>query len=69
MRMLCYCLGITFDDHKTNESRRQEGKVMNVLQLMRRRQQWFGYICRREKEDDIRRVQEMKVKRRRKPKA
>jgi len=35
---------------------------MNVLELMRRRRlQWFGHMCRREKENDIRRVHEMKV--------
>jgi len=37
-------------------------KVMNVLELMRRKLQWFGHIlCKREKEDDIRRVHELKV--------
>jgi len=57
MRMLRYCLGITLE-HKTNESIRQEANVMNVLELMNRiRLQWFRNICRREKEDDIRRVQ------------
>jgi len=29
--------------------------------MRRRRLQWFGHICRREKEDDIRRVHELKV--------
>jgi len=29
--------------------------------MKRRRLQWFGHICRREKEDDIRKVHEMKV--------
>jgi len=62
MRMLRYCLGITFEEHKTNGSIRQEAKEMNVLEPTRRRRlQWFGHICRREKEDDIIRVHEMKV--------
>jgi len=63
MRMLRYCLGVTLEEHKTNESIRQEAKLMNVLELIRRRRlQWFGHnICRREKEDDIRRVHELKV--------
>jgi len=29
--------------------------------MKRRRLQWFGHICRRDKEDDIRKVHEMKV--------
>jgi len=63
MRMLCYCLGTTLEEHKTNKSIRQEAKVRNVLELMRRRRlQRFGHIRRREKEDNIRRVHEMKVK-------
>jgi len=34
---------------------------MNVLELMRRKRlQWFGHICKREKEDDIRGVHELK---------
>jgi len=62
MRMLRYCLGVTLEEHKTKASIRQEAKVINVLELMgRRRLQWFGHICRREKEDDIRRVHELKV--------
>jgi len=57
-----YCLGVTLEEHKTNASIRHEVKVMNVLELMRRRRlQWFGYICRREKEDGIRRVHGLKV--------
>jgi len=51
MKMLYYCLGITFEEHRVNESVRQEEKVMNVLELMRRRLQWLGHICRREKEN------------------
>jgi len=39
MRMLRYCLGITLEEHKTNESIMQEAKVMNVLELMKRRLQ------------------------------
>jgi len=62
MRMLRYCLGVTLEEHKTNESIRQETKVINVLELKRKRRlQWFEHICRREKEDDIRRVHELKV--------
>jgi len=66
IRMLCYCLEITLEEHKTNQSIRQETKVMNVLEPIRRIQ-WFGYICRREKEDGIRRVRTMKVTGKRNP--
>jgi len=47
--MLGYCLGYSFEKHKTNESLRQEANVTNVLELMRRLQ-WFGHTRRREKE-------------------
>ena len=60
--MLRYCLRISLEEHKTNESIRQEANVMSVLDLMRRRRlQWFGHVCRREEDDDIRRVHEMRV--------
>ena len=66
MRMLRYCLKISLEKHKTNESIRQEANVMSVLDLMRRRRlQWFGHMCRREEDDDIRRVHEMRVEGRR----
>ena len=62
MRMLRYCL----EEHKTKESIRQEANVMSALDLMRRRRlQWFGHVCRREEDDDIRRVHEMQVEGRR----
>jgi len=61
MRMLRYCLGATLEEQKTNTSIRQEAKVINVLELMRRRLQWFGHICRRKKEDSIRRLHELKI--------
>jgi len=45
MRMMCYCLGISHGEHKASESIRQEVKVTNVLELMKRRRlQWFGHI-------------------------
>jgi len=40
--MPCYCLGITLEEHKTNKSIRQEVKIMNVLELMKRGLQRFG---------------------------
>jgi len=52
IRMLRYWLGYTLEEHKTNESIRQKAKVMNS---------GLDTSCRREKEDDIRRVHVMKV--------
>jgi len=47
MKMLHCCLRITIEEHKTNKNIRQEAKIMNMLELMRRKRlQWFGHICR-----------------------
>ena len=66
MRMLRYCLGISLEEHRTNESIREEANVMNILDMMKRRRlQWFGHVCRREREEDIRKVYELRVEGRR----
>jgi len=36
--------------------------VTIVLELVKRRLQWFVQICKKEEEDDIRRVHEIRVK-------
>jgi hypothetical protein len=58
MRMLRYCLGISLEKHKTNESIRQEANVMSVFDLRRRRRLQCLHVCRREEYDDLRRVHE-----------
>jgi len=63
MRMIyaTYCLGGTVEEHKIKGSIRRKAKIMNVLEMMRKRRiQWFGHICRKEQKY-IRRVHEMKV--------
>ena len=35
MRMLRYCLGISLEEHRTNESIREEANVMNILDMMK----------------------------------
>ncbi|XP_046848167.1 uncharacterized protein LOC124441744 [Xenia sp. Carnegie-2017] len=67
MRMIRYCLGVSLEEHRTNESIREEANVMSILKLMRRKRlQWFGHVCRREEDVDIRRVYEMQMEGRRK---
>ncbi|XP_046863244.1 uncharacterized protein LOC124456989 [Xenia sp. Carnegie-2017] len=36
MRMIRYCLGVSLEEHRTNESIREEANVMSILKLMRR---------------------------------
>ena len=67
MRMLRYCLGISLEEHRTNESIREEANVMAIADLMKRRRlEWFGHVCRREEDVDIRRAYDMKIQGRRK---
>ena len=62
MRMLRYCLGVSLEEHRTNESIREEANVTSIADLMKRRRlEWFGHVYRREKKDDIKRVYEMQV--------
>ena len=50
MRKLRYCLGRSLESDKTRESVRQEANVTSVLDLIRRRLQWFEHVCGRKKE-------------------
>ena len=62
MRMLRYCLQISLLEHQKNEEIRREANVMPILDVMRKRRlEWFGHVCRREKEDDIRRIYKLKM--------
>ncbi|CAM4675865.1 unnamed protein product [Leuciscus chuanchicus] len=62
MRMLRYCLEISLEEHQTNEEIRKQAQVMPIQDLMRKRRlQWFGQVCRRDEEADIRRAVEMQV--------
>ena len=62
MRMLRYCLGISLEEHRRNETLTAEAGIVPVKDLMRkRRMQWFGHVCRREADEDIRMVCEMTV--------
>ena len=54
MRMLRYCLQISLLEHRMKEEIKQKVNVMPNLDLMRKRRlDWFGHVCRREKEDGI----------------
>ena len=54
MRMLRYCLQISLLEHQMNEEIKRKANVMPNLELMRKRRlDWFGHVCRREKEDGI----------------
>jgi hypothetical protein len=62
MRMLRYCMGISLEEHKKNEEIRKEANVIPIEELMRqKRLEWFGHVCRRKQEEDIKKVFELKV--------
>ena len=64
MRMLRYCLGISLEKNRTNKGIREEANVMNILDMMKRqRLQPFGHVCRREREEDIKKLCELRVER------
>ena len=66
MRMLRYCLGISLEEHRRNEEILEEAGVMPIKDLMRKkRMQWYGHVCRREQEEDIRMVYNLRVEGRR----
>ena len=50
MRMLRYCLQIGLLEHQKNEEIRQKANIMPIFDLMRKRRlEWFGNVCRRER--------------------
>ena len=67
MRMLWYIYQTDWEDHITNDSIRQMTKMEAIAVSMRRRRlQWYGNVCRRERKEDIRMVTEMRLQRKRK---
>ena len=62
MRMLRYCMGISLEEHRRNEEITSEAKIMLIRNVMRKRRlEWFGHVSRRERDEDIRRVYEMRL--------
>ena len=66
MRMIRHIHNIRWEDHVTNDSIREMGKLEAISVSMRRRRlQWFGHVRKRDREEDIR-MAEMRVQGRRK---
>jgi len=62
MQMLRRIHGINWEDHVRNEDIRREAKVKPVSRHMRKRRlQWYGHVQRRNNEEDIRYVTELKI--------
>jgi hypothetical protein len=62
MRMLRHIHSIKWEDHVTNDNIRQRANLEPIAVSMRKRRlQWYGHVRRRDKEDDIRSVAEMRV--------
>ncbi len=60
--MLRHIHGVKYEDRVTNEEIRSEAGVSELSIKMRvKRLQWYGYMCRRDEDEDIRRVMEMGV--------
>jgi hypothetical protein len=67
MRMLRYIHRIDWKDHVTNEEVRRMSSIEAIdVSMRRRRLQWYGHVCRRDKEEDIRMVAEMRIRGKRK---
>ena len=55
-------MGISLEEHRRNEEILEEAGVMPIKDLMRKkRMQWYGHVCRREPEEDIRMVYNLRV--------
>jgi len=66
MRMLQHIYNIDWEDHVTNDNIREEAKLEAIVINMRRRPlQWYGQVRRRDREEDIIMVAEMKLQRKR----
>jgi hypothetical protein len=62
MRMLRYIHGISLEEHRRNEDIRKLAGVEPISVLMRKRRlQWYGHVCRRKDEEDIKRVNNIGV--------
>jgi len=67
MRMLRYCLGVSWEEHRRNVDIRKEARVVGIADMMRRKRlAWYGHVCRREEDSDVRRTSEMTIAARRK---
>jgi len=68
MRMFRCIHNINLEDHGTNDNIiKEEGKIEAITIHMRRRLlQWYGHVHRRDGEEDIIMVAEMKIQRKRK---
>ena len=62
MRMMRHIHKIRWEDHVTNDSIREMAKLEAIsVSIRRRRLRWFGHVRRRDTEEDIRMVAEMRV--------
>jgi len=62
MRMLRYCLSISLEEHQTNKAIREKADVIAIQDLMRRKRLgWYGHVCRRGEQEDIRKTFELNV--------
>lgn len=53
---------IDWEYHVRDDSKREEAKIERTSVGMRRRWlQWYGHVCRRDREEDIRMVIEMRT--------
>ena len=53
-------MGVSLEEHRRNEDITEEAKIMPIKDVMRKKRlQWFGHVCRREEDEDIKRVSEM----------
>ena len=66
MRMLQNNYNIDWEDHVTNDSIREEAKIAAIVISMRRGLQLYGHVRRRDREEDIRMVAEMRIQGKRK---
>ena len=67
MRMMRYIHDIKWEDHVTNDSVQEIAKLEKIaIGMRRRRLQWYGHVRRRDREEDIRSVIEMRVQGKRK---
>jgi len=67
MRMLQHIYNINWENHVTNDNIKEETKIEAIAIDMRGRLlQWYRHVCRRDREEDILMVAEMKIQRKRK---
>ena len=58
---------MSWEEHRRNVDIRKEARVVGIADMMRRKQlAWYGHVCRREEDSDVRRTSEMTIAARRK---